>query len=237
MTSRMTPVGAVVLLLAGLFAVGCTAQTSAVFEALLGPDAVPASLSEADASVDAALEGTDASMWWPHPEGYAMRLPAGWSGVAVSRSVSDRLLDAVQGEHPSVAQRIRDVLDVTNSRVTAVAADLGGDGRISPLMLILAQPKDGMGARGVKSRVEDQIAALPGRQGRVFRDDVRLPTGSGTYFEFSIADPDLGTFSVSSYLLRWGSQAYLVTFVASDDVFEDAKGDFEAIANSLLFGV
>ena len=42
MTSRASPVGVVFLATAGLFVVGCTTQTTAVFEALLDPVVAPA---------------------------------------------------------------------------------------------------------------------------------------------------------------------------------------------------
>jgi hypothetical protein len=237
MTSRTTPVGAVVLMLASLFVVGCTAQTGAVFEALLDPAAVPASPSEGDAADGAAQIASGGGALWEHPDGYAMRLPSGWSGIATDAANTDQLIDAVASDNAIAAGRIDGVLGTTNSRVSAVAADLDAEGAISPLMIIVAQPTDGQRGHAVKSRVRQQINDLPGRDGRVIRRDVRLPAGSAAYFEFTVADPDLGEFSVSSYLFKFANQAYLVTFVASDDVFEDQRVLFEAIASSLIFGV
>ena len=56
--------------------------------------------------------------------------------------------------------------------------------------------------------------------------------------QYIVVDPDLGALRVYSYLFRFGSQAYLVNFIASQDVFDDdVEAVFEAIAESLRFGV
>ena len=44
----------------------------------------------------------------------------------------------------------------------------------------------------------------------------------GVRFDYSIADPDLGELRVRSYLFRFGRRAYLVNFVASADLADDA---------------
>ena len=198
---------------------------------------MPASPSE----VDPASEPTDGMAeptWWSHPDGYAMMLPAGWAGVPVSSSQSSRLFDAIAATYPGASERIAAVLQATNSRIVAIAADVtaGGDG--SPLLLVIAQPTDGARARAVKTRVLEQISALPGIQGIPGKYDVRLPAGSGVRFEYTIVDPDLGMLRAHSYLFRFGSQAYLVSFVASQDAFDsDAEAEFEAIIASLRFGI
>lgn len=225
-------------MLAGLFAVGCTPQTTAALDALRGSVGVAASPPALEASTDPADAAVAESHWWSHPDGYAMALPGGWSGVAVSRSQSVRLLDALAGTDPGVAERIGAVLQATDSRLVAVAADLAGEGDVSPLLLVIAQPTDGHRARAVKTRVLEQISALPGIQGIPGRYDVRLPAGSGVRFEYTIVDPELGTLRAHSYLFRFGSQAYLVSFVASQDAFDaDAEATFEAIVESLRFGI
>lgn len=237
MTSRTTPVGVVVLVLASLIVVGCSAQTSAVFEALVDPARAPASPAEGDTDGAVPPEGGDEPVWWPHPDGYAMTLPAGWSGVAVSRPQADRLIDAVAATHDGAAERIRVVLADTRSRVSAVAADTTAPQTLAPLLLVVAQPTEGRRAHGVKTRVQEQISELPGIQGVPARTDVRLPAGSGVKFEYLIIDADLGAIRVSSYLFRFGSQAYLVSFVAAAGEFDEAEPIFEAIAASLRFGV
>jgi hypothetical protein len=238
MTFRTTPFGVVVLVFASLFAVGCTAETAAVFESLIDPARAPASPSDTGPASDGTQTGAASPAWWPHPDGYAMTLPAGWTGVIVNRAQSGRLTDAVDVTLPGVAERIEAVLGTTKSRVTAVAVDVSGEGAVSPLLIVVAQPTDGKRAHGVKTRVLEQISNLPGIQGIPGRHDVRLPAGSGVRFEYSIVDPDLGTLRVYSYLFRFGSQAYLVNFVASQDAFDsDAEQLFESIAESLRFGV
>ena len=81
------------------------------------------------------------------------------------------------------------------------------------------------------------IASLPGITAGPFRDDVTLPTAKGVRFDFGLEDPDLGTLQVSAYLFRFGEDAYLVCFVAPAETFEDAIPMFDAIADSLRFGV
>jgi len=236
MTSRTTPVGILVIALASLFAVGCSAETGAVFEALLDPARAPASPSEADVVADAAVEGTDAATWWPHPDGYAMVLPAGWSGVAVDRAQTGAFIDAIAASYPVLADRIQSVLGSTESRVSAIATDPGADD-LGPVLLVLAQSTEGKGAHAVKTHVREQIAGLPGLSGKPYRNDVTLPTAKGVRFDYTIDDPDLGPLQIRSYLFRFGSHVYLVNLVAAEDAAEDVAAIFDAIADSLRFGV
>lgn len=237
MTSRTTPVGILIIALASLLAIGCSAQTSAVFEALLGSASAPASPAENVAVPTDAVDGAANPMWWPHPDGYAMVLPAGWVGVAMDEADSDQLMDAVEASDPLLAHRIRDVLLDTNTRVSAIAAGAVVSSGITPVLLVLAQPTKDMGAHVVKSLVKEQIASLPGLAAGPFRDDVTLPAAKGVRFDYSINDPDLGPLQVRSYLFRFASEAYLVSFVASAEGFEEAEPIFESIAASLRFGV
>ncbi|HKZ92004.1 MAG TPA: hypothetical protein VJZ50_07680 [Candidatus Limnocylindrales bacterium] len=238
MTSRTTPVGVLVVALASLIAVGCSAQTSAVFQAFLDPVAAPpASPSEPVAAASDDVEDAGLATWWPHPDGYAMVLPAGWSGVALDDAEASQLVDAVDVTFPDLAARIDAVLISTHSRVSAIAADASAVGDIGPLLIVLAQPTEDRGAHAVKSLVKEQIAGLPGLSGGPFRDDVTLPTATGVRFEFTIDDPDLGALQVRAFLFRFGSDAYLVSFVAPEEDFEEAEAIFEAIVASLRFGV
>lgn len=237
MTSRTIPVGILVVALAGLLAIGCSAQTTAVFEALLDPAGAPASPSETVAVPTDALDGAASPMWWPHPDGYAMVLPAGWIGVVMDDANASQLMDAVEATFPALAERIEGVLLDTNTRVSAIAAGSVIDAGISPLLLILAQPTEDVGAHAVKSLIREQITSLPGLTAGPVRYDVTLPAAKGVRFDYSIADPDLGLLQVRSYLFRFASEAYLVSFVASVEAFEEAEPIFEAIAASLRFGV
>jgi hypothetical protein len=237
MTSRTTPVGILVVALVSLSTIGCNAQTSAVFEALVDPLGAPASPSEAVAApTDAAVDPAD-QMWWPHPDGYAMVLPAGWAGVAVDDADADQLMDAVEATSPVLAERMQSVLLVTGSRISAIAVGTVTDAGLVPLLVVLAQPTEDRGAHAIKSLVKEQIAGLPGLSAGPFRDDVTLPAAKGVQFDFGIEDPDLGTLQVRSYLFRFASEAYLVSFVATAEGFEAAEPMFELIAASLRFGV
>jgi hypothetical protein len=237
MTRRPTPGGILVVALAGLIAGGCSAPAGAVFEALLGPLEAPASPTEVVVELPGAITGAGGETWWPHPDGYAMQLPPGWSGAALDDAKASQLVDAVSQVSPDLALRIEEVLDTTNSRVSAVAGDPSAAEELPPLLIVLAEPTEDQQAHAVKSLVKDQISDLPGLSGGPFRDDVTLPTARGVRFDFSLEDPDLGAIQVRSYLFRFGGDAYLVCFVASEDGFEDAEAIFEAIAASLRFGV
>ncbi len=237
MTSRTTPVGILVIAIASLVIVGCTSQTSAVFEALLDPARAPASSSEAGTAADAAVDRSASATWWPHPDGYAMELPAGWSGLAIERAQSGQLIDAIDATHPGLANRITSALGDTRSRVSAVAGDLSNDGDLK-LLVVVAQPTDGKRANAVKERVKAQINALPGLTGGpLVPHDVRLSTAKGHRFDYSITDPDLGQMRVRSYLFRFGSQAYIVSFIASEGAADEAEAMFDSIAESLRFGI
>jgi len=74
MTSRTTPVGILVIALAGIIAVGCSAPAGAVFQALVDPAGTVASTPEADPA-ELAVPGSEGSTWWQHPDGYEMVLP------------------------------------------------------------------------------------------------------------------------------------------------------------------
>ncbi len=236
MTSRTTPVGILVIALAGFIAVGCSAPTAAVFQALLDPAATVVSAPEADPAADGAAS-SEVAMWWPHPDGYTMVLPAGWSGVALGGEQTSDLIEAVADTLPELAGRIDAVLDGSGTRVSAIAADPSGSGQIAPLLIVLAQPTNGQRAHVLKTGVRERIGALPGRTGPLSAQDVALPTAKGVRFDYTIVDADLGELRVRSILFRFGRQAYLVNFVASADVAVDAEAVFDAIADSLRFGV
>jgi hypothetical protein len=236
MTSRTSPVGGLIVALAAVLAVGCSAQTSAVFDALLDARGLTA-----DASVSSTNRETPsdegATTWWPHPEGYAMTLPAGWAGLTVDGSTQGDLLEALADSSPALAARVADVLDETDSRISAVAADPDAGTAVVPLLVVIAQPTHERPAHAVKSLVKEQISELPGLSAGPFRNDVLLPNAKSVRFEFSLLDPDVGELMVRAYLFRFGSDAYLVTFVAPAEGFDAAEAVFEAIAQSLRFGV
>lgn len=236
MTSPRSPVGVVVIAMVSLFAIGCTAQTSAVFEALIDPPRAPASPSEADAAGDAQDDETDA--WWTHPDGYGMALPAGWSALSVTPAQSDQFIDAVAASHPDLAARLEGVLDATQSRLSMVAADATAEADVPLMVLVLSQPTDGRNKRYVKTRTYEQIAALPGLREAIIPESASLSSAAVVRFDYTVDDPDLGALRVRSYLLpRFGGQAYLVSFVAGEATFGDAEATFDSIAQSLSFGV
>jgi hypothetical protein len=224
-----------VVALAGLSAFGCSAQTSAVFQSMVAPVVAPIDPAAPVATPSGLVEPE--ATWWPHPEGYAMILPVGWSGIAIDESRAGQLLAAVLATDPELAARIGAVLDSTDARISAIAAEASTIDGVGPLVIVLAQPTQDRGAHAVKSLVKEQIAGLPGLADGPFRDDVSLPSANGVQFEFTIADPTLGVLQVRALLFRFGSDAYLVSFVAPEAEFEAAEPIFEAIAESLRFGV
>ncbi len=236
MTTRKSPVGVIVIALASVFAVGCTAGTTAVFQTLLDPAAAPVSPSGSETEADAVPDST-AGGWYPHPDGYAMALPVGWSGLSVSPAQTDQLIDALAGSHPDLAGQIDGVLQETRSRVSMVAVDLTTQEEVPAVVLVVSQPTDGRRARFVKMRTDDQISSLPGLRGPVFRRDERLPNAVGVRFDYVLDHADVGALRVRTYLFRFGGQAYLVSFVAAESGFDEAEAAFDAIAASLRFGV
>ncbi len=237
MTRRNTPVGFLVLALVGLIAVGCSAPTSAVLQALLGPDRPPLSTPEVGIAAPAAV-GSEVETWWPHPDGYAMDLPPGWIAVAVDADRSADLLAAIASSMPGLATRIGAVIDASDVRLSAVAAAAFSESEASPMLVVLVQPTLGMRAREVKSHVREQIIGLPGLTSQpISAHDVVLNAAKAVRFDYTIDDPDVGELSVRSYLFRFGRQAYLVNFIAGPDVSEDVEAIFDEIADSLRFGV
>ena len=192
---------------------------------------------ETGPAAETAAAGSDGTSWWPHPDGYAMVLPAGWSGVAVDGDGADAFMVAIAATMPGLASRIDAVLGENEARVSAVAADPSAAGEVSALMLVLAQPREGRRAHVIKTRVREQISSLPGLSGVLSAHDVVLPNEKGVRFDYTIDDPDLGELRVFSYLFRFGRQSYLVNFVAPADVADEAEVLFDQIADSLRFGV
>ena len=166
-----------------------------------------------------------------------MSLPPDWTGLAVDSGDESALLDAVADTSPALAARIVAVLDATGSRISAVAADRTARSSPGPFLVVIAQPTHERPAHAVKSLVREQISKLPGLAAGPFRNDVLLPNAKAVRYEFSLDDPDLGELLVRAYLFRFGSDAYLVTFVAGAESFDAAEAVFEAIAQSLRFGV
>ncbi len=235
MTSRTTPVGILVIALAGLVVVGCSAPTNAVFQALLDPAGTAVSATEADPTQDPAIS-SESETWWRHPEGYAMVLPAGWSGVAIDRDETDELVAAVTEAMPGLGSRIEDTLQDSDTRVSAIAADTAVEGDAVPVLVILAQPTNGRKPHAIKSETRDRISRLPGLKSPPSALDIDVPAANGVRFVYTIDDVDLGELRVFSYLIRAGKTAYLVNFVASADVSAEAEIVFDAIARSLRFG-
>ena len=238
MTSRTTPVGILVIALISLVAVGCNAPTTAVFQALLDPAATAVSSPEAGSAVDDdETPGDGAPVWWPHPDGYAMVLPAGWSGVAVERDGTDEIIEAVGSVTPQLAQRMDNVLRRSKARVSAFAADPSLLEGGTAVLVVLAQPTEGRKKYAIKNDVRERIDELPGRAGPLSAHDIVLKAADGVRFDYEISDPDLGDLRVFSYLFRPGRTAYLVNFVVPADQADEAEQIFEGIVSSLRFGV
>lgn len=235
MKSRMTPVGVLLIALAGLIAVGCSAPTSAVFQALLDPAAAAVSSPTIEPAED-PMPSDEASLWWKHPEGYAMVLPAGWSSVVLTDEDTDELLAAVAETMPELGSRMQAVLDGTGAWVSAIAADATAESDAALVLVVLAQPTNGRKPHAIKSETRDRISRLPGLSSPPFALDIDVPTAKGVRFVYGVNDPDLGELRVFSYLFRAGKTAYLVNFVASDEVAAEAEIVFDAIASSLRFG-
>ena len=235
MTRRTTPVGILVIALAGLIAMGCSAPTTAVFQTLLDPAGTALSSPEAELADDAAAGGGSPT-WWQHPDGYEMVLPAGWTGVAVDASATDSLIRAVDAANPGLGDRMADVVGGSNVRVSAIATSGEVAGKVAPVMLVLAEPKAGRKPFAIKEDVKQRISSLPGLSGRLAPHEVQLPYATGVRYDYTLMDEDLGEVSVRSWLFRYGRWVYLVNFVASSDLADAAAADFDEIQNSLSIG-
>lgn len=236
MTSRTTPVGILVIALAGLIVVGCSsAPTNAVFQALLDPSGTAVSSPEAEPA-ESAADGSDTSTWWQHPRGYEMVLPAGWSGVAVADSESDALIAAIDAADPGLGDRIEAVVGNGDVHVSAIATNGSVEGKVSPLLLVLAEPKAGRKPAAIREDAYRRISDLPGLITPPAPHDVRLPKAEGVRYDYTIVDETLGEVRVRSFLIRLSRTVYLVNFVSSADLAAEAAADFDEIQNSLRFG-
>ena len=229
-----------VVALAGLSAVGCSAQTSAVFQSharARGGAAAPAEPVPTATDAVVGMPGDDvvaAPGWLRH--GAAGRLERRRPRRDPGRPA---LVDAVLATDPDLAARIDAVLDVDRladqrhrRRDRHRARTSAPSSSSSP-----SRPQD-RGAHAVKSLVKEQIAGLPGLIGWSLprRRDAALRQRASNSSS-RIDDPVLGALQVRALLFRFGSDAYLVSFVAPEAEFEAAEAIFEAIAASLRFGV
>lgn len=235
MTSRTTPVGILVIVLAGLILVGCSTPTDAVFQALLAPAGTAVSSPEAEPA-DGAATSSAPPTWWQHPDGYEMVLPAGWTGVAVDPAESGGIIEAVSAANPQLGERIDLVVGGSNLRVSAIATNGVIEGKVAPLLVVLAEPRSGRKWYVVKEDTRQRLAGLPGLSGGFTPHQYRLPSAEGVRYDFTIVDDDLGEIRVRSWLFKWGRSAYLVNFVVSADLADAASADFDAIQDSLQFG-
>lgn len=235
MTSRTTPVGILVIALVSLIAVGCSAPTNAVFQALLDPVGTAASSPEAEPANDAATSSAP-STWWQHPDGYEMVLPAGWKGIAVGDQESDQIIDAVSAANPGLGERIQSVVGESDLRISAIATNGVMDDQVAPLLVVLAEPRGGRKWYVVKEDTRQRLAELPGLRGGLTPHQYQLPSAEGVRYDYTIEDEDLGEIRVRSWLFKWGRSAYLVNFVVAADLSNDAGADFDAIQDSLQFG-
>ncbi len=235
MTSRTTPVGILVIALSGLIAVGCSAPTTAVFQALLDPAGTAASSPGAEPA-DGAASGSESSTWWQHPDGYEMVLPAGWKGVAVGAQDTDEIIDAVGAANPGLGERIESVVGDSELRVSAIATGDVIEGTVAPLLVVLAEPRAGRKWYVVKEDAKQRLGRLPGLSGGFSAIQYELPSAGGVRYDYTIIDEDLGEIRVRSWLFKWGRSAYLVNFVVAADLANDAGADFDAIQDSLQFG-
>ena len=235
MTSRTTPVGILVIALAGLIAIGCSAPTTAVFQALLDPAGTAVSSPEAEPA-DSAATSSDSSTWWQHPDGYEMVLPVGWRGVAVEAEDTTEIIDAVSAANPDLGSRIQSVIGSSELRVSAIATNGLIEGKVAPLLVVLAEPRGGRKWYVVKEDTWQRLSLLPGLSGGLAPHEYQLPSAKGVRYDFTIVDEDLGEIRVRSWLFKWGRSAYLVNFLVSAELANDANADFDAIQDSLQFG-
>jgi hypothetical protein len=238
MTSRTTPVGFFVIALIGLITVGCSASTVSVFQALLQPPGDAQASPAVAVAPQTSLVGGDLAVLWPHPDGYSMILPAGWSAVAIAPDSTSALVAAVSAVVPvGLGQRIAAVMVDPETQVSAIAADPSGAGTVAPIILVLSRPTDGQRVGIIKKQVGLELNALPGVMGPVTSHDVSLPNVKGFRFDYSIDDDDLGELKVYSYLFRFTQRSYLVNCIASADIADSAEPIFDAIVGSLRFGI
>ena len=193
------------------------------------------STPEADPAYNVAT-GSDVPTWWPHPDGYEMVLPAGWRGIAIEDEGTEDIVDAVIAANPELTEPIAEVVDASDLRISAIATSETIEGKVAPLMLVLAEPKAGRKWYAVKEDARERLGDLPGLDGRMTSNEYRLPSAEGIRYDYVILDEHLGEIFVRSWLFKFGPWVYIVNFVVSADLANDAGVDFDSIQDSLRFG-
>ena len=165
-----------------------------------------------------------------------MVLPAGWSGMAMDPGQTDELISAVDEANAGLGERIDEVIGEDEVHVSAIAVNGIVEGKVAPILLVLAEPVAGRKNHAIKDDVYARLSSLPGLSGGLAPHDVRLPKAKGVRYDYTISDPALGEIRVRSYLFKWANSAYLVNFIVSADLINEAGSDFDSIQNSLQFG-
>lgn len=237
---RSAPLTLSALVLAGAMAAGCTSGTGALLREMVGADPVllAPEVTATPSTVDASpLPAASPEAWFTHRSGYAMAVPASWTTAAVNPSQVDQLLEALAGEQPALADAISTALDGSGMRVSMVGADLGSDEPVPPLVVVLSMSTEGLRPGQVTARVGELIAGLPGLDGEVLRSEDPLPNGDTIRYDLRLDDPSTGPVSVRCHLVRFGGHAYVVALASSESDAADVAPVFEAILQSLRFGV
>jgi hypothetical protein len=103
---------------------------------------------------------------------------------------------------------------------------------------VLIQPSSGLPLGFVSPVAEQFIRRIPGVTGDVTKTNMTVPAGQTVRFDYTVQPASGGTpVTLQTYLFVQGSNSYLVTFAASSDVFPASQPAFDAIIQSLRFGV
>jgi hypothetical protein len=229
----------VVATLATLVVSGCTTATGVVFRDLLGipiEDAAPAGLPSPSATGTVPVT-VETDTWFTHRAGYAMELPPGWVATDVSQAEQQRLLEALADADPDLGQSVGALLADTGLRISMVGADLRSTTALPPLVMILSEPIRGQRPAQVSARIAMLLAGLPGLAGEVTRTEDPLPTGDSLRFDLVLEHGATGRVVVRGHLVRFAGSAYLVVLAAPEALAAVVAQDFEAILETLRFGV
>lgn len=239
MASRTSPLAipsALALALASIVAAGCSSSAGALLAGMAG-GAEAAVLAPGSSSPFAASTDAATGALFTHRAGYAMELPATWIAGDISPAELDQLLVAVESDDVDLGRDMREQLADAGVRVSMVGADPTSDAPVPPLVTVLSLPTQGLRPGQVTARIGEILAALPGLDGEVARSEDPLPTGDTIRFDLRLESEATGPVVVRCHLLRFGGHAYIVAVASSESMAGEMAPVFDAILESLRFGV
>jgi len=194
---------------------------------------VDASLAPSDSGSPLGALGDVAS-----PDGYSLSIPSGWVASDLSTTDGLALADALALVEPDLGALGRTALsDPRAPRLSLVAVDAvaAAAGTLAPAVIVATMRTRGMDKAAARTMVETLLAQAP-LATDVIHSVEGLPAGTAHRYDATITGT-IGDLQLEIRVFRVGGDSFVVAAVAPADQFAAAQPTFDAIIESLRFGV